>query len=199
VVDLADGAVLDELVGLVVERIVGTLVADLEVAPGAACRLDHPLALLDRVGHGLLDQHVLARLEGVDGDLRVRPQRHRDQHGVDILALEQLPVVGVPLGVRIVQALRDVEPLLEVRGIDVADGNEPDEVRVAVLHQHPSLSAGPDDAGPKRPQRRGLPEEHPGRRQRRGRLDEVPAADLPLLFRHGLSVGAGGTVGLPGI
>src|SRR5262249_5039318 len=48
-INVPDGSFADELVGLVIKRAVGALMADLEIAPGTPRRLDHLLAIFDGV------------------------------------------------------------------------------------------------------------------------------------------------------
>ena len=53
---------------------------------------DHRVAMLQAEGHGLLDQDVLARVEGVNGKavVQLMPEHHRD--GIDVVVLQQLGV-----------------------------------------------------------------------------------------------------------
>ena len=51
-------------------------------------------ALVDRVGHRLLDVDVLAGGERVERHLPVPVVRRGDEHRVDALVVEQAPVVG---------------------------------------------------------------------------------------------------------
>ena len=56
-------------------------------------RVDDLAALPDVVGNGLLQVNVLARLAGPHGLQRVPVVRRRDGHRVDVVALQELPVV----------------------------------------------------------------------------------------------------------
>ncbi len=55
-----------------------------QVLVGGLAGGDHRLAVLDRVGHRLLDQHVLAGLVGADRVLGVHVVGQHDVHGVDV-------------------------------------------------------------------------------------------------------------------
>ncbi len=65
-------------------RLVAQAVGNRQLAVGGLRRGDHLLALLHRVGHRLLDEHVLARLVRADGVLGVHVVRQHDVHGVDV-------------------------------------------------------------------------------------------------------------------
>ena len=146
-VDLADRSVFDKLVGLVVQGIVRALMADLQVLTGRSCRLDHLLAVVDRVGHGLFAEHVFAGLQSINGHLRMHPQRRCDQDCFDIFALEKLSVIRMPFGIRIVVSLGNVQPSQQIGREDVAYGHQLDKIRITIFHQHPALTSGPDDSG----------------------------------------------------
>ena len=55
-------------------------------------RGDHRVAMLQVEGHGLLDQHVLARVEGVNGKAVVQLMPEHHGHGVNVVVLQQLGV-----------------------------------------------------------------------------------------------------------
>src|SRR5207245_8037236 len=93
--DLADAAGLDRGVGLPEAVVAGALRADLQDllrAPDAVAQLD---GLLDGVRHRLLDIDVLARLQGVDRDLRVPMVRRGDEDRINIVSVDDLAIVEV--------------------------------------------------------------------------------------------------------
>ena len=61
---------------------------------GALGGIRHRLGLFDGVGEGLLAEHVLAGLEGGDGDLGVRVAGGHDVDDVDVVAFDG----GAPVG-----------------------------------------------------------------------------------------------------
>ena len=58
--------------------------------PGALGSSHDGLGLLERVGHGLLQQHVLACLECLDGHLGVPVRRQRDINDLDTLVVDDV-------------------------------------------------------------------------------------------------------------
>ena len=104
--------------------------ADLDHALGLLGDLAELLPLVDRQGQRLLAVDVLARLHGVDADLGVPVVGRADDHGVDVLAVEELAVVLVDVGLALADALV-VLGLLGVALVDVADGQEVAVVRRA--------------------------------------------------------------------
>ena len=74
--------------------------------------------LLDGVRHRLFDIDVLAGRHGVDGDLAVPVVGRGDQHGVDVVAFEQLAIVEIAF------AAADVLGSRETPLIDIANGDD---------------------------------------------------------------------------
>ena len=72
--------------------------ADHELDVVAAGGLNHVVALLKGEGHGLLDEDVLAGVEGIDGEAVVELVAEGDGDGVDFVVLEQFGVAGVGAG-----------------------------------------------------------------------------------------------------
>jgi hypothetical protein len=70
-------------------------VANVDQAAIAPCRLDQPVAALDRVRHGLLEQQVLAGVERRNADLRMGVVGGHDVDHVDRRILYQGAVVAV--------------------------------------------------------------------------------------------------------
>ena len=70
-------------------------------------------SLLGVGGHRLLDHHVLACFERVDGDRRVQVVRQGDGDGVDVGLLEKFPIVRV--AARDVKALGSFPQTLRIR------------------------------------------------------------------------------------
>jgi len=93
-VDLAEVAGVDELLDLAHRWAEDEGVADHEREATLGGEVDQ-LAGLRRVrGHGLLDEDVLAGLEGGPGEGMVRADRREDEHGVDVRVGEDLVVLG---------------------------------------------------------------------------------------------------------
>ena len=86
-------------------------------------------------------------MHGVDADLGVPVVGRADDHGVDVLAVEELAVVFVDVGLFLADALV-VLGFFGVAAVDVADGQE-----IAVVHGAASiaraLAAGADQAEPR--------------------------------------------------
>src|SRR5262249_13578331 len=104
---------------------------------------DDRLALAAVVGQRLLDVHVLPGGAGVHRHRHVPVVRRADQHGVDVLAVEDLLVFlgGERLGVG------ELAALVEVDVVDVADGGDADVGHLGErLHQGPAAAAGADAA-----------------------------------------------------
>ena len=113
----------------------GALHAHLELPSQPARRVPHLDRLLDGEGHWLLAVDVFARLHRVDRDLRVPVVRRGDDHGIDVLPLEELPVVLE--GFALADGGIGPGPLSK----DIADRRQPD---VSRLH----LDELPDVAAP---------------------------------------------------
>ena len=67
--------------------------------------------------HGFFEQHVLARLQGVQGDTGVKVVGSGDSDGVDVRLIEQIVIIGV--GTRDLVA---VSGFLEAVGVDFGYG-----------------------------------------------------------------------------
>ena len=100
--------------------------------------------LLDGVRHRLLDVHVLARGHGVDGDLRVPMVRRGDQHGVDVVAIQEVPIIERAVGAA--DPFCPVQPPL----VNIAHRGDLHVIVVGPLHQLSEMagahSAAADDA-----------------------------------------------------
>ena len=143
----AQFAALDELRAFLEVRSGPLLCADLH----DTVRLSHDLKRLhhrlEGVRERLLEVDVLTGIDGVDEHRTVPVIRRRDQHGVDIVSLEQLPVVlgrrdrSTGLGRR-----HNLHALVEVVFADVADR---DELGVRLpqeqAHDVPATAAGSDE------------------------------------------------------
>ena len=126
--DVADLPVADQVIGHLPARVGGRLDADGHHALVLLDRLGHATGLVDRVGHRLLAVDVLLRLAGVDGHLGVPVVGRGDDHGVDVVVLQDLAIVdlgllaaGLGLGV------------LAVAVVDVGHGDDVDELPL-LLH-----------------------------------------------------------------
>ena len=82
----------------------------------------HDLALVDRVGQRLLDVDVLAGGAGVDQLQAVPVVGGADDHRVEVVVLEQGPVVGVEGRPLAAHRLEVAGPALEHARVDVAQG-----------------------------------------------------------------------------
>jgi len=60
-----------------------------------AHRLDHPAAVLEIYGHGLLDDELFLGLRGLDGLLGVEGVGRADVHDIDVPIGQELVVVIV--------------------------------------------------------------------------------------------------------
>src|SRR5437870_5700665 len=70
-------------------------VAEAELGPGGARRLNQLVGVLELEADGLLEQHVLARHQAVARERIVgRFRRGRDDDGVDVGAGQQLTIIG---------------------------------------------------------------------------------------------------------
>ena len=143
---VAEVALLDHLQGVVVVRAVAALVADLEDPPGAVRGADHPLGVLQRVGHHLLAVDGLAGFQRVDRHLGVQVERGGDADALEVLALQHLPVVGVDLARPGRSSSRS-----SGSGVDVRDRHDLDPGRRASwVRSFDALDARADPADPDR-------------------------------------------------
>jgi hypothetical protein len=138
-VDLA--ALRQEVPGRDHRRRAPPLHADLDDPVRVPDRLHHADPLLDGVGHRLLAVGVLPRLDGVGQHGAVPVLRARDEDRVDVLLVEELPVVSIRLGL----LSRELEALVEVRFVDVADGCELHALRLVGPHDAAPAAARGDD------------------------------------------------------
>ncbi len=146
-VHLADRPRGEQLARLRVDERADALAADLQHTPGLLLRLEHPDALVDRVHHRLLAVDVLALFQGVDRHPLVPVVGAGDDHRVDVLPVEDLPVVA-----RRVDVLAELgAALLEAAVVDVGRGDQLDaghlerRLRVALAHA-PGAQEGDADA-----------------------------------------------------
>ncbi len=194
-VDVSDDALPDELVRLLVQGVVVALMTHLEMLARRIGGFDHAAATLDAVGHGLFGENVLSRVERVDGERLVHPEGSRNEDGLDIVMFQELAMIRVGDGVRVVPLLGDFESFFPIGGEDVADRRDPHVAGRGVLHQHSALCTDADDACLHRPHRGGLPEQRPRGWNRGHGLDEIPASQFFLFVvqhthLHGDRVGS---------
>src|SRR6185369_1873777 len=95
VIDITEHSLLDDVrVSRLVDRVVITLVANLEHALVFSRRINHRLTLIGALRHHLFTEHMLAGVERTDSDLFVRPKRSCDVYCFEIFFLKHLlPVV----------------------------------------------------------------------------------------------------------
>ena len=93
--DPADDSVADGAAGVVGRFSAASLGADLDFASVFACRVHHCLAFPHRHGRWLFDIDVFAGLAGMNRLNSMPVVGGGDDHGVDVLALQQSPVVRV--------------------------------------------------------------------------------------------------------
>ena len=117
--------------------------ADLHDAVGLLGDLAELLPLVDRERERLLAVDVLAGLHGVDADLGVPVVGRADDDGVDVLAVEDLAVVLVDVGL----ALADVPVVLGPFGVACRRRRRPGNRRSCVRRERrPSLVRRADQA-----------------------------------------------------
>src|SRR6185437_13426801 len=92
VVDVADGALPNELPRLRESDRAAALAADLHDALVLLCRLDDPETLLDLVGHRFLAIDVLTGVAGIHDDFPVPVVRNGCDHAIDLLVVQQILV-----------------------------------------------------------------------------------------------------------
>ena len=92
--DVAERALVDELLGAHVLRREEQLLGVHQLDAGLAAGGDHRVGLFQGQAERLLADDVLAGAGGVDADLRVQVVRHPDGDHVEIVALEHLSVIG---------------------------------------------------------------------------------------------------------
>ena len=128
-----DGAVGDGAEAALVERppqlldgeVEAVLVADGNLDALLAGALDDQVGVSHGHGHRLLDDHVDAALDAVEGDLGVLTALGRDAHELDLrVSVEHRGVVAAALGPGEVPAAGLLEHDVELGGVDVADGDE---------------------------------------------------------------------------
>ena len=125
--ELAELAGASQLAGEGEVRQVAPLRAGLETRARAAHGFGQDQALRDVLRAGLLAIHVLAGLGGIHGGRRMPVGPGGDQHGIDIVAVEQFAKVAIHVAVLIAVLL--VGHLLDrdaARFLHVADGHELD-------------------------------------------------------------------------
>ena len=142
--DLAQAARLDHLGGLLIVGPAPLLGADLHDAVVLAGGLDRGRPSPIEVRQRFLDVDVLARLAGVDRAQAVPVVVGGHDHRVDVLVVQQLPVVAVGGDGVVAGRLHALaEPLL----IQIADGDDPRARALHVaLHHAPSFAAAADQS-----------------------------------------------------
>ena len=106
--------------------------------------LDHFPAFEQIVADRLLDEHMFAGLRGVDAHQRVPVVRRGDPDRIDILTLQQFPVVGEGLGLLVMLGAL-LKGVAEIGGIDIAERRDPDARHgTAPLHVVPPHAADLD-------------------------------------------------------
>ena len=156
--DLAQDAVLHQVVGVVVKHRVMALVTDCEQPVGLMGDLAHLLAFSNRVRHQLFGEDVLLGLHRFDRNRRMQPERQRDDDHFDLGIFEHL-FLGVILlelldvGSGVLLVVREFldRPFL-LGGTNVARA---DEVKVFTVvranHRLANFVAGADDGCLDRP------------------------------------------------
>ena len=165
------------------------LIANLQDPIGLLRRRHHPLAAGDIPRHHLLAQHVLARLEARHDDVRVRPERHRNDDRLDVLLLEHLLPLDVVRG-RSLPAIREhLVGLRERGGIDVGHRLHLAERGIDAAKQRAALPADANEAQAHRTAPHGTLHRRCGaqRRERRrpgDRFEKVAPPDGALFRRQ---------------
>ena len=78
-----------------VARVEQTLLPGKEHPPRVEMLVVHLVALIDGDAQGLFAEHVLTRLEGRHSHREVYVERSGYQHGIHLLVLQQLAIVGI--------------------------------------------------------------------------------------------------------
>jgi hypothetical protein len=172
--------------------VVGTAalpLADLHHPVRSPGRGQHDVCLLDGVGEGLLHVNVLARVQGVDQHQAVPVVGGSDDHGVDVLVVQEPPVVAVllrrlplsldhvllaPVQLALIGvAQRHALHLVELQGrahVGPAHAPDPDHAEADLVAGRDGLATAGEGL-----ERRG--ETQPGRGQR-GALEKLPAGSM---------------------
>ena len=188
-VDVAQHTRLDDaLEGRLIHRVVVALIADLEDTVRRDGGRAHALAARDIPRHHLLAEDMLAGFEAAHGDVGVRPQRHGDDHGLDVLVRDHVAPFGVVLRRGQAPFLEDFIGLGQLRRVDIGHGQDGAELRIHFAEQHAAFAADPDEPDANRAAsdrsldcRRDA--EACQRRHTGDRFQEVPPSDC-LLFRR---------------
>ena len=118
--------------------------ADLELFVVTLDRIADLDGLFHREGHRFFAVDMLAGFHGLDAHLRMPVVRSCDEHGVYILALEQLTVIEIAI------ALADCLGFRETALVNIADRENLDVPFLAVLDKVPEMAgthtACPDDS-----------------------------------------------------
>ena len=186
VVDVADHALLDEFVGLLIERGTAVLGADLAHLPGLTPDLDEVEALFDGVGEGFFEVNVFAGPECGDGHIVVQVLRGHDVDRIDRLVGEQFAVIDEGLGLITPDGLHAVEGAGDVALIGIADGRDLDFIGSRGMQPVEARVATGTDADPADIHFfiGALSRDHGWASGDRGRLEEI----TPIEFvRHGTS------------
>ena len=102
---------------LVIQRIAASLHAYLDDSVGSMDNLDHLDAFFGRAAQGLFDIDVLAGSDRIEQHPVMPVLGRGDDHGVDVLVVEQLSIVTI--GLRSRTGFR--QPCFEIRFVDVAN------------------------------------------------------------------------------
>jgi len=146
--DVADLAGLDDLLGPADRRVEDEILEDLEHDTALAGSGDHRVGVGQGDRHRLLQGHVLARVHGLEGDRRVQVMRDQDLRHVDVIARQEVAVVGVPGGFVYVPGF--AAPFA-VPGLRVSDrGDDRVGVRLVGAGVQAGDAAAADDADPDR-------------------------------------------------
>src|ERR1035437_9782052 len=186
VVDVADHALLDEFVGLLIERGTAVLGADLAHLPGLPPDLDEVEALFDGVGEGFFEVDVFASPERGDGHIVVQVLRGHDIDRIDRLVGEQFAVIDEGLGLITPDGLHAVEGAGDVALVGIADGRDLDFIGSRCMEPVETSVATGTDADPADIHFfiGALSRDHGWASGDRGRLEEI----TPIEFvRHGTS------------
>ncbi len=190
VINVAERAGLENaVVSGLIERARQPLIRNLEDLVVLPRRRAHALAARHVPRHHLLAEDVFAGVEATHRDVRVRPQRRRHDHSLEIFFLEHVLPVGVVSRCGPGIPLHYFVGSLETVRIDVAERADVCVRRIDVAEERAALAADADEADAHRTTRHGTP--HRGRHAERGQggragqhLEEVAAALLDLFGRQ---------------
>ena len=183
--DLADLARIDQLHGPDIFFIEQALLADIEHLTGLLPNIVHLLAFVDRIGHRLFAENMLAGAQSRNRQRSMRRQRHRDHEALYIRIFEQFVEIGIAFGTG-----AERRGFSQVGRIDIAQRDDLGFRRVQqVLYMVLAARTGTDNGQPRLFTRHLAARFVAARLQpRKHRQQHAATADQPQLFEKPSSV-----------